>query len=183
MEINNFSDINLSNKKTLIICDIDNTLLYYEKNIDFFYYFLKNHMGKLNDEYLINEAKRLYNLYVNTNNAKPTDYHGFLNMISKYNVSLVFLTSRHTNSIELTKKHFNQIGLNYDKFIIHYTNNETTSINKGDYLLNGFIDMSNYEEIIFIDDNENCLESVQNLLPNIKCYKFVVNNINAMEFI
>ena len=76
-------------------------------------------------------------------------------------------------STELTKINFSHIGLDYNNFVTHYTNYETSKINKGEYLLTNAINLDNYEEIIFIDDNDRCLESVNRLFPNIKCYKFM----------
>jgi hypothetical protein len=173
IEINKFNDILFSYKKTLVLCDIDNTILYFDKNINYFYSFIKDNMINLNEEYVSSESIRLYNLYINNNYAKHTDYNGFNQMLNNKNINIIFLTSRHITSIELTKKNFNHIGLNYDDFIVHYTNYETTKLNKGEYLLNNMIDLNNYEEIIFIDDSDFCLESVNRLFPNIKCYKFI----------
>lgn len=172
-EINKFSDILFSDKKTLVLCDIDDTLLYFDKDFNYFFNFIKDNMINLDHNNVIIESIRLNNLYLNTNKAKPTDYYGFYQMMTNKNIKIIFLTARHDFSIELTKKHFFHVGLNYDDFIVHYTNYETSKINKGEYLLKNLIDLNNYEDIIFIDDSDFCLKSVNRLFPNIKCYKFI----------
>lgn len=173
-EINYFSDIPfLDNKKTLVICDIDDTLLYFDKDFRYFYYFIKENMINLDENNVISEAIRLNNLYLNTNYAKPTDYYGFNKMMNNVNIKIIFLTARHEISIDLTKKNFYHVGLNYDDFNVYYTNFETSKINKGDYLLMNFFDFSHYEDILFIDDSDFCLESVSRLFPEIRCYKFI----------
>jgi hypothetical protein len=161
--------------KTSTKSNIDNTILYFDKDLNYFYSFIKENMENLNDENIINESIRLYNLYIDTNRPIPTDYQGFHKMSAKKNIQVIFLTSRHIHTKELTKIHFDNIGINYNNFIVHYTNYEITKLDKGDYLLsNNIIDFSNYEEIIFIDDSEFYLKSVNRIFPNIKCYKFVI---------
>jgi hypothetical protein len=171
-EINKFSDILISDKKTLVICDIDNTLLYFDKDINYFYHFIKSNMVNLHIDSIMSETLRLYNLYTNTNNAKHTDSEGFNEMLNLQNVKIIFLTSRHINSTDLTKKNFNHIGLNYNNFNVHYTNYETSRVSKGDYILNNKFILDDYEDIIFIDDSDMAIDSVNMLLPHIKCYKF-----------
>ena len=183
IEINYFSDIPFSDKKTLVLCDIDNTLLYFDKDFSYFYYFIKENMINLDENYVLQECNRLYNLYINTNYAKPTDHNGFTQMFNKKNIEIIFLTARHEISKDLTKKHFNDIGLIYENFIMHYTNFETSKINKGEYLLAHSFDFSNYEDIVFIDDSDFCLESVNHFFPHIRCYKFIRKNENNLFII
>jgi hypothetical protein len=144
--INNFNDIIISDKKTLIICDIDDTLIKF-KNIE------------------------QYRIFGSLVKPLPTDIYGFISMLKKVKINngkIIFLTARISAAEKITRQQFSDIGLNYNDFNIYYTNG---NMEKGYYIMDN-IELSNYDEIIFIDDNDVCLISVINLFPDIKCYKF-----------
>jgi hypothetical protein len=166
-----FNDIEINLHNTLIICDIDDTILYYEKNLDHFIDIVKKDFSHFNQKEILQEAISYYNFYRNFNKPLHTDFNGFSNLLYKiknFNSKLIFLTARTSNSIITTSNDFKSIGINYNDFNIYYTNNK---ISKGDYIKN-FIDINKYNQIIFIDDNNEYINSVHDLFPNIICYLF-----------
>lgn len=62
-------------------------------------------------------------------------FHNLLNRIKKFNSDIMFLTTRpknNNNNNKFTRKNFTNIGLDYDKYSIYYTDNN--SISKGEYI-------------------------------------------------
>lgn len=105
-------------------------------------------------------------------------FHNLLNRIEKSNSEIMFLTARAKNekNEKFTKKNFTDIGLDYDEYSIYYTNNNF--ISKGEYIKKNIIIKENndkYREIIFIDDYESYIKTVNDILPNVICYKFEAN--------
>ena len=157
--IKTFNDIEITNKKTLIICDIDNTILYHDVEIGKFINILKKD-GFYGNE-LISLAHEMMNMHCIIFPPSHTDSEGFRGLKSKLNGKIIFLTARSKISENFTKKQFQQVGLKYEDYDIHYTDNK---ISKGEFIkLN--IDTSIWEEIIFIDDY---------IIPESKCYKFEI---------
>jgi hypothetical protein len=172
----NFSQVELSNQKTLIICDIDKTLLYWvDKDPADFYLMLKDDFPDFTEEEIHREALDFVNMY-NQVIAKPihTDFEGFTNMVSKIRQlsesKLIFLTARKESDAKYTEKNFKDIGLNYNDFEVYYTNN---IVSKGEYIKNN-INLSEYEHVIFIDDYESYIKTVYDLFPQTICYKFEI---------
>jgi hypothetical protein len=137
ININSFDQISLRVQKPLVLCDIDDTLL------------------TTDDEH---------------RNAKPTDYHGFNRLVERVKSlggELQFLTARSQSGHLYTQFHFHQIGVDYNKFKVHYTNAGP----KGDYIKHN-IPLTGFGEVIFIDDLDNFIHSVKSNHPRIQCYKF-----------
>jgi hypothetical protein len=167
-------DIINSKKKTLVICDIDDTILFYDKTINYFIEFVKKDFPNWADDSIKTEAGCYYNTYRHIATPKHTDFDGFMSMIETIkstNNNFLFLTARtnYEKNSNITKKHFNDIGLHYDDFTIHYTNN---LMSKGRYIKTN-IDISSYESVIFIDDYETYIKTVTEHFPHIICYQFV----------
>jgi len=171
--INTFNQIKVTNKKPLIICDIDNTLLHHGRKIEYFINIARAYNKLASNEQIIMQANDLMNIHCSISSAKHTDFEGFntlLDKVKSLNGKLIFLTARDSVFEYHTIKHFVEIGLNYNDFEVHYTCNK---ISKGDYIkLN--IDVTEWNEIIFIDDLDINLLTVSNKLPNVKCYKFEI---------
>ncbi len=171
--ISSFNQIEIKKKNTLVLCDIDDTLLYYP-DCD------KKCQEILKDMFTIDknldynlELINLKNMYKQINSPSHTDYIGFTNLIKKLEKTegtLMYLTARSECYDKITKCHLKKIDIDKYNFKIHYTNNE---ISKGEYIKK-FINLDEWEEIIFIDDYPSYIESVYNLFPQIKCYNFVV---------
>ena len=170
--INFFDEVIIEKEKPLILCDIDDTLLKYTYRFEHFFNETKMiYSTALYDE-LFCRAENDYYLYRILNDPEHTDMNGFNNLckrIKEKNGDIMFITARSYGAVNTTERHFKILNLKYDDFTIHYTSSKIT---KGEYITKN-IDISGREEIIFIDDQEQNLQSVKKLLPQIKCYKFV----------
>lgn len=170
--IHTFDDVQIKHNGTLIICDIDDTLFRYERNLNYFYKNLKHSFPELTEDEITQHSSLIYSSYVKNRKPTPTDYDGFIRLMKKTletNSKLIFLTSRNDCSTEHTKREFNQIGICYTYFNVYYTNN---SITKGEFIRDK-IDMDGVEHLIAIDDQINNLKSIKQYYPNSECYKFV----------
>lgn len=192
--IHTFKSVSITKRKPLVLCDIDDTVLGYDKNIDFFYDGLKKHVENvkskagifnrfrsmienvnivnMTDDEIRFYASKMYDDYRTYNKPRHCDFGGFIELLKKVKSldgELRFLTARGKSSAYFTKKQFSEIGLNYDDYKIHYTGNE---ISKGEYIQR-YIDLKHYGEVVFIDDLDPFIQSVVNLCPSIQCYKFV----------
>lgn len=170
--ISSFNEVELKNDlKYLILCDIDGTILHFPDRNRMCRDILTELCLDDEEEYET-ELANLKRIYICAIPPTPTDYEGFVNMLKKINNSnstLMFLTARGVESEKMTKKHLQQIRVSPDGFEIHYTGSK---ISKGEYIKKN-IDLSNWENIIFIDDYDSYIKSVMDLHPQIVCYKFV----------
>ena len=187
--ISNFKDINIDTN-TLVICDIDDTLLKSKKNLNYFYQIIKNDFKAceytpLNEtirvphEFILNDAKCMQQYYNRINGFVHTDLDGFtemINTIKKTQSQIIFLTARSQMSENYTKQNFKDIGLNYDDFTTYYTNNIKI---KGQYIKD-HIDLSLFNSVVFIDDNIFHLESVMSICEGVVCYKFEIYDNNKI---
>lgn len=178
--ISSFNDVEIKDTNTLVICDIDETLLTWNKKSSDFYHVVIDDFSLCNakptEEEIHKEALIWLGMYCEMFAPIMTDANGFHNLlcrIEKSNSEIMFLTARpkNSNSNNFTRKNFIDIGLDYDKYSIHYTNNN--SISKGEYIKKNINTSSDkYKQIIFIDDYESYIKTVNDILPNIVCYKF-----------
>lgn len=172
--INNFNDIEI-NLKTLIICDIDDTILKYNKDLKYFIDLNNQLIDDINLSILKAETDyEIYKIDKYYEEITHTDLKGFYDLIGKINQvngNIIFLTARHEAYDIFTRKQLDIININHYEFEIHYTGN---LISKGEYIKKR-INLQYYDEIIFIDDQNYNLYSVKEFNPNIKCYKFKIN--------
>jgi phosphoserine aminotransferase len=173
-QISSFNDINITKKNTLILCDIDDTILYYPECISKCLEIMQDlKIPFSTQEESKTEFNMLCNYYKIINKPTHTDYIGFINMVNKIkelNSKLLFLTARNKSSHNKTKEQLLHVGISCDDNDIHYTNNVTT---KGEYIQNN-ININEWDEIIFIDDYLSYIKSVNDIFPNIICYNFIV---------
>jgi ribonucleotide monophosphatase NagD (HAD superfamily) len=171
--ISSFKEVELTNGvKTLILCDIDGTILHFPDCDNFCKEFIKEicPLGPTDPTYY-SELENMKNMYTRVRPPTHTDYDGFVSIldnIKKMEGKLVFLTARSRESGDWTKKQLKQIGINPEDFEIHYTG---SIISKGEYIQK-HIDLTGWEHVIFIDDYESFIKSVKDLHPQIVCYKF-----------
>lgn len=172
MSIHNFDEVCITNN-TLILIDIDDTTLYYDKNIYHFYNLSKETYPNMNHGDHMRVAYNTYCKYVSNSRPSHTDSAGFNRLVERAKTSnsvIMFLTARHFMTEKSTRMDFASIGINYDLFKVHYTNNE---ISKGDYICK-HINYTKFKEVVFIDNDETYIESVQKACPRVVCYKFVI---------
>jgi hydroxymethylpyrimidine pyrophosphatase-like HAD family hydrolase len=161
--IKKFDKIFLNNEKPLIICDIDNTILYRNKEND-------------NIEDDINNCF-FYKPFVDCFSKKkkreilPTDIDGFRRLEEKVrnlNGKIIFLSGRGIKRKKIIEKDFIQIGLDSKKYDIHYT---TKKYSKGRYVYEN-IKLDHYKDVFFIDDLYENHESMFSFFPKFKYYLF-----------
>ncbi len=173
--INNFKNIIIKDN-TLVLCDIDETIIKI-KNIDREWWnntklFYSGFMEKKSE---IEHASFSYWLkYVSKHQAEFTDKDGFLYLLDQIkntnNSNIIFITSRPEKCVSITKKHFNDIDLDYNSYQTYHLNFKP----KGEFVYNN-IDISNFNNILFFDDHQGNLDNVYNYFGNlITLYKFVV---------
>jgi hypothetical protein len=173
--ISSFNQVELTtNKKLLVLCDIDGTVLYFPNCDKFCEDFVKEFCpnGK-NDSRYEQKLENLKNMYRRIRSPTHTDYEGFVSMvktINEINGKLMFLTARDSVSDSWTRRQLKQIGVNPEDFEIHYSGLRMT---KGEYIKR-HINLDSIEDVIFIDDRDSFIKSVKDLHPQIKCYKFEV---------
>ena len=169
--INSFNQIDINNTKTLVICDIDETFISWKKKPEDFVNMLISDFPDSSKEEILNDSNYMHNIYINMYKPVLTDLDGFTNLLNKIDSTcseIIFLTARSSTNKNFTLKNLNDVGFSHFIDKIHYTDN---LISKGEYIKNN-IDLSMYNQIIFIDDKELFIKSVNDYFPHIICYKF-----------
>lgn len=192
--ISTFKKVVLTKHKPLVLCDIDDTVIYYDKDVDYFYNFLKknieeikiatagpanifssvlngNRVEQMTDYELKIAAHNMYYNYRISNKPKHCDYDGFIDLVERVKTlggELQFLTARDREATFITRKQFTDIGLNYEDYRVNYTGNR---ISKGDYIKRYF-NLGAYGEVAFIDDLDSYIKTVVDVCPSVRCYKF-----------
>ena len=132
--ISSFDSIIFKNDKPLVICDIDDTILYldhiqgYKSNSSKFpIFYSKNSLLLAGSNYNIDPLVR---------SILPTDIGGFRrleNRVSSLGGKLIFLTARASNGHKYVIEDFAKIGLDAAKYEVYYTGN--TSVKDYDYTI------------------------------------------------
>jgi len=163
--ISSFDNISLVKNKPLIICDIDNTLLYHKipkKNNDNICFFFRKFIDCFSHP-IVREIL-------------PIDIGGFNRLeerVKKINGKIIFLSERDKEREKIIEYDFQQIGLDSKKYEIYYI---TKKYSKGQYAHNHLRTFV-FTEVIFIDDlYENHL-SMFEYLPKAKLFLFCNNFI------
>lgn len=170
--IRSFDQVKLNFKHPLVICDIDDTLLYHNR--------VKRTMNNVHYSgycSLFSSSIGPSMVYEDEEFIRPTDFEGFRRLekrVCELRGRIIFLTARSVRTSFITKDDFSRIGLDASKYEIHYTGN---TISKGQYIKN-YIDCRGSSEIIFVDDlYENHL-SVFQLFPMSLFYLFDSNRLS-----
>lgn len=174
--IGSFQDVVIK-PNSLVICDIDDTLIKSKENLNYFYQKVKLDFPYYNHELLLKEAWDMQQVYNQIYGFVHTDLEGFDKLHERVQSNaqsqLIFLTARSQLAEDFTRKNFEFVGLNYDDFHVYYTDNIKI---KGQYILD-HIDLNGFEHVVFIDDNDFQINSVLNLIGeqrNVSCYKFEI---------
>lgn len=171
--IRTFNDIEIQHN-TLVLCDIDDTVLAFDK-IDkhwwrerFAYYYTRNGDYDFSDQAVLKEWIYL----IKTQAPVPVDTDGFINFMEKLvqtNSRIIFVTARTSELVDVTIKHLYHIGITNPD--VHYVGD----MPKGDYIKNA-ISFTDFDNIIFIDDLEQNINSVERVFGDtVHKYLFIMN--------
>lgn len=180
-KIKSFREVEIE-ENTLVICDIDDTILKYKITYEECYKIMKKDWK---NEYFENDEDKeefirkttlgYFEMYKKIHHKKidHTDKDGFEDMLEKMDSlsNLCFLTARSETSNKFTNEQMNILGIDVSKYNIYYTNN---TISKGDFILNYVKEVKDYKNIVFIDDYLTNIESVKEKISEVKCYKFII---------
>lgn len=185
-DIHSFLEVDIP-ENTLVLCDIDDTLLRYYKTLNDCYNDVLETIESMsqhrefgddfktttlvNKDRILEIAKLRYQHHQWTEDPIHKDKHGFQIMLDKINETngrLAFLTARTKTAELITRQHFQALGLNYDDFSVYYT--QCSGLSKSKYLLEHLQEMGTYANIIVIDDRCDLLEEIETDFPNIETY-------------
>jgi hypothetical protein len=155
-------------KHTLVVCDLDYTLVHYGKP---FMEFLKEAMKKTQSDKLEQYepvAYDIYHAYRDNHPPIPTDPSGFIHLmkeILQVNGTLMFVTARSPEYEAFTREEFKSLNLDYDFFDVHYIGSSCKGAFCKPY-------MPKYRQLIFIDDYKKNIHAVQDLIPGSKTFLY-----------
>ena len=178
--INDFKSIKIK-EKSLILLDIDETILYYEGITQEWWNNTYNYYKNLLKNYTHNQLKKLcvkeWSYIVSTSNPCYTDEEGFNNLLKQIDETkskLIFITARQKNHIYITKQNFNFLNIPYYKYDIYHISGISKGIFIKELLKQNSI-LQSYKEKIFIDDMQHNIDNVKlQFNDEIICYKFII---------
>ncbi len=177
-KINSFNCIEIK-EGSLVLCDIDDTVLRYDLTLDDFVISTKKHLEDIND-YIDDEdtlaiASNEFANYREINVPYHTDKEGFENLEKKIietNSKLYFITSRSNQFKTLTESQLELIGINSNKYPIHFTFNHKMS--KAEFI-EKFIETHEFTQVYFIDDLPTIVKQVKYKFPHFECFIYKYN--------
>lgn len=150
-------------KRTLIVCDVDYTLVDYGKP---FAHFLKGVQEA--------EAYKAYDDYIRAHEPRHTDPAGFIRLMKEVlhtDSHLIFVTARPSPWEGFTRKEFTSLNLDYDFFEVYYLNGQC----KAEFC-QGYIKGTNkekgFEQVFLIDDYKKNIQAFQDLMPGSRTFLF-----------
>jgi len=162
--ISSFDSVQLNSGRPLVICDIDETVLYLDDDT-----YKKNQVSRFPLFYNKNGMSNCSSFQNRT--ILPTDLAGFNRLeqrVRSLGGNIVFLTARHAATASYAIADFLKIGIDASKYEIYYTGNE---ISKG-HFIKKYIDLSGYDDYYFIDDLLENVRSVLHSCPPMNLYLF-----------
>jgi predicted secreted acid phosphatase len=172
-KINTFDKITIE-KNSLILCDIDDTVLRYDLSLDDFYLKIKKTLKDSNGWICNEDIKSLaledFADYRDSNIPFHTEKEGFERFerkIMETDSKLYFITSRSEKFKKITEEQLESIGIDSTKYPIYFTYEH--KISKADYIKK-FIDITNYSKICFIDDLPMTVQLVKKKFPHFECF-------------
>jgi len=157
-KITNYDQIIIS-QKSLVILDIDETILKFE-GID--YKWWENEKKENSQENVYNKWIK----YVTNNDPILLDQYQLFQLIKTIedtNSKLIIVTARLEKNRELTIQHLEKCQIKIDSNYIYFTKQKGAIINN--LITNEYV---NYDNIIFVDDLESNIIDVSFSLINIK---------------
>lgn len=174
-DIRAFSEISIDPaKKTIVFCDIDNTILHHPFTNPSWNQLIKIcfYMRNISHDRQ-KRANMEYEAYLDhvltSQPIQHTDFVGFCEMADHVE-KLVFVTARQPETLQFTRQNLACVGIDPARFEIHFSDAEE----KGKYITRVF-DLSGYDSVVFIDDLTHNLESVVNHVKHagLQTYRFV----------
>ena len=175
--IGTFRDLDVR-PKSLVLLDIDETILFYEninerwwkEKVDYHV-----QLRKCDGPEAITHAAEDWFEHIQAHLPKPTDAVGLddlLDRIRRTNSELRFITARNPKYKHITELHLSHLGLGGLSGSVCYLGGAS----KGKYILNN-IDTDKYDSIMFIDDLEHNIASVTDAMRDharLETYQFVM---------
>ena len=178
-KIKNYDKIDVSLKNTLLVLDIDETIIKFP-NIN-----QKWWDDNYGEQYKIHEIKKARDIvlkkWINIiNKFKPImldkeKFDQMINKSNKLNHKIIFLTARIPELNEITKKNLSDCEIDYyENNLYHLPYQEPRAKNKGQIIREVVNQLDNIENIIFVDDMMHNMESVINefIHDNDECIKY-----------
>ena len=152
-------------KKTLVVCDIDYTLVHYGKPFLHFLNEARSQTRSPQDEEPI--AYEFYKRHLQTHPPIPTDPSGFIQLLMEVTRQgkLIFVTARPPEYEAFTRKEFKTLNLDYDFFEVHYLGLGC----KGEFCKQY---VPKYDQICLVDDYKKNIRAFQALIPGSKTFLF-----------
>ena len=170
--INSFDNIDIF-KKSLIICDIDDTLIYFE-NIDRNWWDRQKIICNINCEKNEDVIKNIMDRWITQikiNNPLLTDKRGFekmMNQIKQTDSKLIFITARPKKLRQLTINQLEMLDIDTNECPVYLVGDNP----KGKYIKKN-IELSGFKNVVFIDDFIKNIDNVIEVFgKKIKCFKF-----------
>ena len=175
LEISSFLEIlDLIDKDTLLVLDIDETTLEYTGvSTDYWYTVFNSYFEKLKDYDQAEEAaEQEWMELVERSKPKHTDKEGInklLEKIKQEGCNLIFVTARTSEMAIETVAHFEHLGLPKNAWIFYDSKEKGPRLKD---ILETFPELVR-PKIIFVDDlDTNLISMEQTFGPLVKCFKF-----------
>lgn len=174
LEISSFLEIaDLIDKDTLVVLDIDETIMEYTGvNNDYWWNLFNFYFEKLKDYDLAEEAaEKEWNELVVKSKPKHTDREGINKLFEKikeHSALFIFVTARNSAMSVETMTHFEHLGFPKDAWIFYDSNEKGPRLKT---ILKMFPHLVK-PKIIFVDDLDVHLISMERTFgPLVKCFK------------
>jgi hypothetical protein len=177
LPINDYDNI-IVHKNSLLVLDIDDTILIYDElgkkwwqqELNKFYNIYNDHA--IAEQRVMEEWERLIRIY-KPKHINKEKYEALVKRVEKSNSHIIFITKRNEHNKTITEKDLlnNDIIVDFDTQLFH-SNNKGLTLKK--YLSNN---KYNFDNIIMVDDNEQNLYDIivyANINPNtLSLYHFL----------
>ena len=168
--INTFSQINPIKPKTLVVLDIDETILRFQQIDNKWWDDTYTRLLPYYKEKTSTHVELMWIKHISNNKPILLDkdnFYIFLKNIENENCELILLTARNKSISFLTMKHLESCGLNINLSRVFYNINKGVELQK--IVTTIFPDIQN---ILFVDDLEENLTNIQYVFSNEKLSKY-----------
>ena len=154
----------LDKDETLVVLDIDETILYYDTITNTWWEDTFNDFYKQTRDYDVADTltTQLWKTTIDHNKPHHTDKNGLQYLLRNYNC--VFITARTPDLMDHTRYEFDVLGIPYNN--VYYSGDR----NKSDVLLPLLTD--NIKHVVFVDDRVYNCTDVKDALTNVTTHIF-----------